>query len=306
LPGGSQSPVEEAEIVSDCGLQVAVGSRACLGEGPSWDAREGVLWWVDIEANLVHRYDPLRRSDDSIDVGQAVGAVVPREKGGLVVALRDGVAFLDPISQQVELFGPVERERQENRMNDAKCDSAGRLWAGTMADSEAPGAGALYRIDADYTISTALDGVTISNGLGWSPDDRYMYYIDTGTQQVDLFDYDITSGRATGRRTFVEIPVEFGMPDGLAVDAEGFVWVAMWQGSSVRRYSPEGTLEYVLQVPASQVTSCAFGGLDLGDLYITTATTGLSDSELRGEASGGALFCCRPGVSGLPTNSFGG
>jgi len=285
--------------------ELLVDAHAEVGEGPSWDSRENVLWWVDITRNLVHRYDPVTREDTSIDVGQAVGAVVPRKQGGLALAVKDGFAVLDPKTGRTTLIAAVEKDRPENRMNDAKCDSGGRLWGGTMAYDESPGAGALYRLNPDGSVATILENVTCSNGLGWSPDDRLMYYIDSGAQQVDVFDFDAASGQATNRRKLLDIPAEAGVPDGMTVDAEGFLWVALWGGGAVRRYSPRGELERIVKMPARQVTSMAFGGADLSDLYLTTATEGLSDADRRVDAHAGGLFLFRPKVKGQPTRSFG-
>jgi sugar lactone lactonase YvrE len=191
-------------------------------------------------------------------------------------------------------------------MNDGKCDAAGRFWAGTMALDERGGAGALYRLDPDGHVETMIDGVTISNGLDWSDDGRLMYFIDTPTQSVDVFDFDLASGRIANRRSFARIDPVDGAPDGLTLDAEGFVWVALWGGSRVRRYAPDGALDSIVRVPATYVTSCAFGGADLGDLYITTARIKLSEADRASQPLAGGLFRARPGVRGRPPHRFSG
>ena len=216
-----------------------------LGEGPVWDDRQGVLIWVDIWAGEVHSYEPASGRDTAIGVGQPVGAAVPRRSGGLVLAVRDGFAFLDPDGRLTSV-AEVEAANPGNRMNDGKCDRHGRFWAGTMAGDARPGAGALYRLDPDLSVTKVLDGVTVSNGLAWSLDDRTMYYIDTPTQRVDAFDYDLASGTIENRRPLIEIPEEAGSPDGMTIDAEGFLWVALFGGRAVRRYSPDGRLERVV------------------------------------------------------------
>ncbi len=193
-------------------VEVAVDSRSELGEGPSWDATEGILWWVDIIPGVVHRYDPARGVDTTIDVGQPVGAVVPRRSGGLVLAMRDGFALMEPGTGQVTLIAPVEKDVTDNVMNDAKCDRSGRLWGGTMALDSRPHAGALYRLDKDHTVTRVLDSVTCSNGLGWSLDDTLMYYIDSGNQQVDVFDYAPATAEVANRRALLEIPRDAGVP----------------------------------------------------------------------------------------------
>ena len=278
-----------------------------LGEGPAWDERRGVLVWVDIWAGHVHLYDPASGSDRHLAVGQPVGAAVPRRSGGLVLAVRDGFAFLDD-DGTLTVVAEVEVDRPENRMNDGKCDRHGRFWAGTMAGEywRRTGAGALYRLDPDGSVTKMVDGVTISNGLAWSADDRTMYYIDTPTQRVDAFDYDADTGDIANRRPVVQIPKEDGSPDGMTIDAEGFLWVALYGGSAVHRYSPDGELERVVRLPASNVTSCAFGGPDLDDLFITSARQELSDEQLAAQLHAGALFDHRPGVRGLPVERFAG
>jgi sugar lactone lactonase YvrE len=292
--------------LSSVSVEVVVDAGATIGEGPVWDARENVVWWVDITRNLVHRYDPSGGHDSTIDVGQAVGAVVPRASGGLALAVQDGFALLNPKTRILDLIAAVEKDHPENRMNDAKCDTSGRMWGGTMAYSEAPGAGAFYRLDIDHSVLKILDHVTCSNGVGWSPDDRVMYYIDSGAQQVDVFDYERETGEVRNRRKLADIPAEAGVPDGMAVDAQGYIWVALWGGAAIRRFAPDGTLDRVVEIPAKQVTSCVFAGRDLTDLYITSAREGLSEAELRAYPHSGALFIHHPAVAGQPTNSYGG
>ena len=285
-------------------IEVVSERRAELGEGPAWDSRSSELAWVDITAGRVCFLGP-GGAERTVEVGQPVSAVVPRASGGHVLALRDGFAALAD-DGTVTTLAHVEHDRPGNRMNDGKCDRHGRLWAGTMAFDETPGAGALYRLDADGTVSTILEGVTISNGLAWSRDERAMYYIDTPTQRVDQLDYDPASGAVENRRPLFEIPPAAGSPDGMALDAEGFLWVALYGGGAVRRYAPDGALDRVIELPATCVTSCAFGGPELEDLYITCARHGLSPEQLTREPLAGALFHHRPGVAGLPTESFGG
>ena len=269
---------------------------ATLGEGPCWDCASGSLYWVDIPAGRVHRLD----GDDthrSWDVGQAVGAVVTRASGGLVLAARSGFLTLDPGTGTVAPLVALGLAPGV-RMNDGACDSAGRFFAGTMADDEAPDQGTLYRLDPDHSIATIIAGVTISNGIGWGPDGATMYYIDSPTRRVDVLDYDPATGEISGRRPFAGLDAGDAVPDGLAVDAEGGVWVALWDGGAVLRFGPDGRLRQSLELPVPRVTSCAFGGPDLATLYITTAAGPGS--------SGGELFSVRPGVAGLVTHAYQG
>jgi sugar lactone lactonase YvrE len=277
-----------------------------VGEGPVWLGSEQLLVWVDITRNLVHRLDPATNRKESIDVGQAVGAVAPRAAGGYVAAVQEGFGLIDETTGSLEIIAEVESDNPDNRMNDGKCDSAGRFWAGTMAYDLTPGAGALYRLNTDRGVVEVLEEVTLSNGLGWSPDDTSMYYIDSDTNGVDVFDYEPDSAELHNRRRLINVPQELGMPDGMTVDSEGFLWVALWGGSSVRRYAPDGTLDLVIEIPASQVTSCAFGGKDLSELFITSATHEIPEHEISRQPSAGALFRCRPGTTGMPAYVFQG
>ena len=204
-------------------------ARATIGEGPVWDDRSRRLLWVDIPAGLVHRLDPTTGESSSLEVGQPVGAVGLGADGGLVAAVKDGFGFFAPGSATMSRLLPVERSLTGNRMNDGKCYSRGRFWAGTMAVDHTLEAGTLYRLErtnGDDAVTAIFSGITVANGLDWSPDNRLMYYIDSPTQRIDVFDFDEESGALVNRRAFVEIPVADGMPDGMTVDAEGHLWVA--------------------------------------------------------------------------------
>ncbi|WP_069759200.1 SMP-30/gluconolactonase/LRE family protein [Streptomyces sp. LUP47B] len=247
---------------------VAVRAEATLGEGPTWDGER--LLWIDILGARLHTYDPVSGHRTVRVLDQHIGAVKPRAGGGLVLNLRDGVALLDPDDS----FRWLHHEPVPGRRaNDAAVAPDGSLWAGTMRYDEAPGGGTLSRITGDGTHRTVLDDVAVSNGTGWSPDGRLMYYIDSPTRRVDVLDHE--GGRLSDRRPFVVIEDGAGFPDGLTVDADGCVWVALWDGGAVRRYTPDGTLDHVITLPTPRVTACAFGGPDLTDLYITTARVGL-------------------------------
>ncbi len=277
-----------------------------LLEGPVWDDARDILHFVDIPSGAIFSWSRRTRELDSVTVGQAVGAVVLRANGGMVAAVRDGIAAVDP-SGALTWIAPIEKDVPDNLMNDAKCDPLGRLWAGTLADDEREGAGALYRIDADHSWQAQLTGTTVSNGMAWDSDGKVMYYVDSATRGVDAFDFDVESGTISGRRRVVEIDEGEGVvPDGLTIDADGFLWVAVWGGGAVRRYSPSGALDGEIRLPVSQVTSCAFGGPSLDELYVTTAALGLTAEAREREPLAGSLFRCRPGVVGLPAERFAG
>jgi len=279
-------------------VDVVLDATARLGEGPVWDARTSTLRWVDIEAGQVHRFDPASGTDTFFEVGETVGTVAVRAAGGLVCATASGLyTCLDDGGQRTRLH-EVDTDPPGGRCNDGKADPWGRFWAGTML-AGTDGAGALYRLDPDHSLHTVLTGVGVSNGLGWSPDGTTMYYVDTLTGGVDAFDHDPSSGAVTARRRLID--VDRGWPDGLTVDAEGCLWVALWDGWGVRRYAPDGRLLTTVEVPAQRVTSCAFGG---STLYITTARIGVRD--FTDQPSAGALFACEPGVAGLPAGEWAG
>jgi sugar lactone lactonase YvrE len=287
-------------------LEVALDARAELGEGVTWDPVAQRVIWVDIMRGRVHVFDPPSGACRTFPVGQPVGAAVPRAAGGLVLAVRDGFARLDLATGRMDPVAVVEAENPPRRMNDGACDAGGRFWAGTMALDERAGAGALYRLDPDGRVHRMLDEVTISNGIDWSLDGSRMFYIDTGTRRIDVFDFDPESGTIANRRPFVTIDAADGAPDGMTIDAEGGVWVALWGGGAVRRYDADGRLDLVIDLPVSHPTNCAFGGADLRDLYITTATIQLSPAQRASQPAAGALFRCRPGVAGRAAHAWRG
>jgi len=282
-------------------------AKATLGEGAVWDARRQVLYWVDIEAGRLHEFDPATGGNRTFELGQRVGAVVPRARGGVMLAMERGFASLDLGSGAIRFWADPEAHLPSNRFNDGKCDPQGRFWAGTISLDRQPGAAGLYCLEPDGTVRTMLRGVTNSNGIAWSLDHDTMYYIDTPTLQVTAFDYDPRTGNITRPRPVVTIPPDSGKPDGMTIDAQGMLWIALWDGGCVTRWDPRtGRLLERVAVPARRVTSCAFGGPDLGDLYITTARVGLTERELAEQPGAGGLFRVRPGVRGVPAFEFQG
>ena len=287
-----RSVTETVELVRDV--------HAELGEGPVWDHREHVLLWVDIPAGVVHRHDPERGRDDLFEVGAPVGAAVPTTSGRVALAIRDGFSLLDLATGRMEPVAAVEADDPRTMMN------AGRFWAGTKDIEGGRSLGSLYRLDPDGTVARVVRDVTVSNGLGWSLDGRTMYYIDSPTHAVDAFDFEPETGSISHRRRLGAFPERWGLPDGMTIDEEGFLWVAFWGGAAVRRIAPDGRIELVVEFPVSQVTSCAFGGADLADLYVTSARDSLTDAQLADQPIAGGLFRLRPGVAGLPSHPFVG
>jgi sugar lactone lactonase YvrE len=275
---------------------------ATHGEGPCWLARTREVAWVDMLDGRMLATGLADGATRAIDVPGPVAALVrPRSAGGYVVGVERGVALMDDDGEADMLCEPIRDGGV--RMNDGGCDPQGRLWCGSMAYDARPGAGSLYRVDPDGSVEAVLDGVTISNGIGWTPDGATAFYVDTATGQIDAFAFDGVEGSLGDRRCFAAIPAASGQPDGLAVDAEGGVWVALWEGGAVHRYAPDGSLDAVVPLPCSLVTACAFGGDDLSELYITTSRLDLPEGA---ERAAGALFLCEPGVRGQPVLEFAG
>ena len=286
--------------------ELVFDARAELAESPVWDDRRARLWWVDIMAGIVHLTDPSTGSDRTFAAGQPVGALGLRERGGPVLAVRDGFASLRE-QGGLDLIAAVEIDDRTTRMNDGKVGPDGGFWAGTMAMDERPGAGRLYRLDPDGTVSEQLDGVTISNGLDWSDDGRHFYYIDTPTRRVDRFDVAADGRAISGRQVAVDRGARAtGWPDGMTVDADGYLWVCLWDGWAVERYSPDGRLDQRIALPVAQVTSCAFGGPNLEELYITTAREGFPAGGRHDQQHAGSIFRVRPGVRGRRSFRFPG
>ena len=286
-------------------VDLVLDVAAELGEGPIWDAARQRLLFVDIMRGHVHEFDPASGADRIVDAGEPVGAVTPTKAGDWLIATQTGFHRLDPDSGTKTLVALVEADRPDNRMNDGYVDAGGRFWAGTMSMSGRRHA-ALYRLDPDGRVWQTLTGLTVSNGIDWSPDGRRMYFTDTVTGRIDVFDFDEEYGVMSDRREFATIPHTAGFPDGLIVDADGFVWVALWAGGAIRRYSPDGDLERTITMPVTHPTKCAFGGPNLDDLYITTAWIELTPKQRAGQPTAGGLYRVRPGVRGKPANVFGG
>jgi sugar lactone lactonase YvrE len=254
----------------------------------------------------VHRFDPVSGLSEVCDVGQPVGAAAPAADGSLVVATPEGFARLDVESGRLTPIATVETNIPGNRMNDGACDPAGRFWAGTMAIDERPGAGSLYRLDPDGRVTPMVSGVTISNGLAWSADARRMFYVDSPTQRIDVFDFDLDTGAIENRRPFASIPVEDGIPDGLTIDVDDGIWVALWGGGRLHRYTRDGVLDRVVRLPVTYPTRCAFGGPGLDELFVTSAWMAMTQDERAAQPHAGGIYRLRPGIRGRRATPFGG
>ncbi|HEY8703819.1 MAG TPA: SMP-30/gluconolactonase/LRE family protein [Gaiellaceae bacterium] len=284
---------------------LAFEARMELGESPVWDERTGTLLFVDIVRGAIARFDPTRGEAETVAVlDDPVGSIALRREGGLVAATGTSIVLLDEQSSRTVVARLPDAGGL--RFNDGACDAQGRYWVGTMALDVAPGRGTLWRYD-DRGLAPMVAPVSISNGIDWSADGTRMYYVDSPSRRIDVFAFDAQDGSLSDRRTLTKIDdAGASVPDGLTVDAEDHVWVALWDGSAVRRYRPDGVLDRVVELPVSRPTSCAFGGDDLGDLYVTSARVGLSPAELEPQPHAGGVLVLRPGVTGRAPNRFSG
>jgi len=286
-------------------VELVVNVGALLGEGPSWDTRRKVLYWVDILEKKVYMYNPVTDINYVIELDQYVGTVAPTESGNLILALQHGFFTMDLNTKQLTKIVDPEERIPDNRFNDGKCDVRGRFWAGTMSLKDVQGAGNLYRLDDDHNVKTIIQNVTISNGIAWRPDNKIMYHIDTPTRQVAAYDFEVETGAIRNKRVVIEIPEEMGSPDGMTVDEEGMLWVAKWGGFQVGRWNPNtGELIDSVGVPAPLVTSCSFGGENMDELYITTARVGLNNDTLQKYPKAGGLFRIKTDVKGQQIHRF--
>ena len=288
-------------------LELVLDVKATLGEGPCWDSVNQLLYWVDILEKKIYIYNPVTNVNRGIQLEQYVGAIVLRNEKEAILALENGFYYLNFETERVTLIDEPENHLPNNRFNDGKCDAYGRFWAGTMNKFYAKEQGALYCLHTNMKVQKKLDKVGLSNGIAWSPDNKYMYYIDTLNKNICQFNYNIASGDIESPIDIIRFPDGEGMPDGMTVDEEGMLWIAHWGGSKVSRWNPKtGKQINSIKVPALNVTSCTFGGKDLNELYITTARTGLNREQLDSYPFSGGLFRIKTDVRGSHSYVFKG
>lgn len=288
-------------------LELVMDAKAMLGEGPCWDNEKQILYWVDVLGKKIYIYNPITKANRIITLKQCISAIVPRNENEVVVALEDGFSFLNLITEKITPINDPEKHIINNRFNDGKCDAYGRFWAGTMNKSYVEGCGALYCLDTDFKVKRKLNNIGISNGIAWSLDNRFMYYIDTFTKSVCRFNYNIETGDIINRMEVINFQEEEGLPDGMTIDAEGMLWIAHWGGSKISRWNPNTNMKIAqFEIPAINVTSCTFGGEDLNELYITTAKEGLKSEQLTENPFSGGLFRLKTTVKGISSHSFKG
>lgn len=282
-------------------VELLFDTKATLGEGPVWDVHTQMLYWIDIINQRVYA-----NADVLLETDEFIGCLAPRKDGGLVLTKRFSLWTLEPDQTKLTLLSSLTNEPSNNRFNDGKCDPYGRFLVGTMDMDEKNLNGSLYSFDGK-SVTKLLSGVTISNGLTWSPDHKTFYYIDTPTREVEAFDYDPETGAIANPRVAVRVPESLGWPDGMTSDMQGNLWIAMWGGAQITRWNPHtGQLLERISVPAKNVSSCAFGGKDLNELYITSARLGLDEATLNQYPLTGGVFRLETRVEGMPAFAFTG
>ena len=303
----TQSNTETAKVVQTPPIikaELAHLAQAIVGEGALWNYETQTFWWIDIEGKTLNIFDPKTKENIEYETPSRIGTVVPSESGTAIIAVEEGIMELDLQTKKTTLINPVDSDIKETRLNDGKCDPAGRLYVGSMDRKTTDPYGSLYRIDQGKA-TQLLDSITISNGIVWTKDKKTMYYIDTPTGKVMAYDYEISTGDITNPRVAINVPKSVGSPDGMAIDENDNLWVGMWNGNAIIHYDPlTGKKLAQIDVPAHNVTTCAFGGSDLDTLYITTARVDMSDAELDEKPLSGSVFKCVPGVRGVKSDFY--
>ncbi len=287
-------------------VEVAVSTASTLGESPVWCDRTRRLYWIDCREPALHIHDAVTRDHRSHPLPETTGSICLCEDGSLLAAMTTGVFRLSADGAVGERIATAVPNHADNRFNDGRCDRAGRFFVGTMNDRQRIPTGVLWRLGPQRDFTALVDDLIVPNSLAFSPDNRRMYLSDTHRHVIHAFDYDIDAGALSNRRLFADLNGAAGRPDGSAIDSEGCLWNAEYAGGRVVRYTPDGRVDRVIELPTSQPTCCAFGGVDLDELYITSARQRLADEQLAAQPLAGALFVVRPGVSGLAEGRFGG
>jgi len=277
-----------------------------LGEGPLWCSKSNRLYWVDIKGQSIRFYEPEEGLYQSFPMPSQVSCIAIKEKGGLLAAMGRELVSIDLERLSIKNLIKVEDKFPNNRFNDGKCDAQGRFWIGSMDKSEEKESGSLYCLSNDMSLGKKLSGLIVSNGIGWSPDNTIMYLTDSKARKIFAFEYDLNLGSIHSKRVFANIEKKDGFPDGLAVDADGHVWSAHWDGWKITRYTPDGSVDQVIHMPIPRPTSCAFGGKNLDRLFVTSASFGLSEAEQAEAPLSGGVFEIEVGISGMPISMFNG
>ena len=295
--------VEKKETVQMATL--AYKTKAALGEGAIWNYKTQELYWLDIEGKKLNIYNPTSEENKVLETVSRVGTVVPFTEKEALVALEDGVHKINLKTGKSTLFTDMKSELPESRLNDGKCDPAGRFWVGSMHLEQLTGKANLYTVTSENILQKKIDSVTISNGIVWTSDKKTMYYIDTPTSSIKAYDYDNKTGEISKGKVVVQIPASLGFPDGMTIDEENMLWVGMWNGNAVIRFNPKtGEVISKIEVPAHNITSCAFGDKNLDILYITSASVDMTEEEIKKYPLAGSVFKFKPGVKGVKSNFY--
>lgn len=305
-----QTQQGQTAIIENATPELVVDAKNQLGEGSIWNYKTGELWWIDIEGRTLNTYNPKTKVTRTFDVKHRIGTVVPSEDGlSAILALQTGVWKLNLETEEMTFLTSPETDTTNIRLNDGKCDPAGRFWVGSMHLKQTKYKASLFRITPkkdEVTLQKMQDSVTISNGIIWSLDEKTMYYIDTDRGNVRAYDYDKKTGDITNERVVITVSDTIGYPDGMTIDSEGMLWIALWNGNGVSRWNPNtGEMLQFIEVPAHNVSSCAFGGENLETLYITSARVDMTDEELKAKPNAGGVFKVVPGVKGVKSYFFG-
>lgn len=276
---------------------------AQLGEGPLWSPRENALFWLDIVRPAIHRWEPATGKFDTTIMSQWVCALAHCQDGKMIGAVEDGLAIIDPESGEFEIVANPLPDRTM-RFNDGSVDRRGRFWSGTMLREDYKPVCSIYRLNSDLSLEEMDSGLSLSNGIGYSPDDTTMYLSDSIQNTVFAYDFDLEKGEIRNKRPLIVVDAKDGYPDGLTVDAEGYIWLCHWDGWKVTGHAPDGKHVETIEVPVPRPTSCAFGGEDFSTLYITSAIMDLTPDQLAEAPQSGDLFAAHSRVPGLPEPEF--
>ncbi|MBB3124287.1 sugar lactone lactonase YvrE [Mesoflavibacter sabulilitoris] len=299
----NKTPVEKNEITNIATLEYKINSK--LGEGAIWNYKTEELYWVDIEGQTLNIYNPKTKNNNVIKTPSKIGTVVPYTKQQAVIALEDGIYQVNLDNGKLNQISNIEASMTENRFNDGKCDPQGNFWVGSMHLKESSPKASLYKVAPNGTTTKMIDSVTISNGIVWSKDAKTMYYIDTPTKTIKSYNYDIKTSTISNEKVAVNVPESLGYPDGMTIDQNDMLWVALWNGNAVAQFNPKtGQLISKIEVPAHNVTSCAFGGKNLDVLYITTSTKDMTNEEREKYPLAGSIFKYKPEAKGRPAFFF--
>jgi len=284
-------------------LEHLISVQCELGENPLWSVTENAFYWTDIIGQCIYRYSADSGKRERFETGVQVGCFAFRCKGGLVMGAENGLALWDFRSKTVDFLIRFDEVKPPARFNDGKVDRQGRFWAGTMSDRPE---NKLYRLNRSHQVTVMESGVSIANGTGWSPDDRTMYFTDSTARLIYQYDFDKATGNLSNRRIFAKVHDELGVPDGLTVDSEGFVWSAVWNGWRVIRYAPDGSIEREIKMPVQCPSSVTFGGKHLDELYITSARSDLTPEQRQAQPWSGDIFRLKVGIKGIPEPFYEG